>query len=181
MERTGEFDLPSVGGRARGPGLPLIFHKMSGESKVQSPSKKVLKRRAVQKLCLFSFILLIILPCVAVSQDAPQPNQVGAYAIRSNVDLVVLQVTVRDHKGAPVSGLNREDFQVYEDESLQQIESFSHEDIPVTVGLVIDNSGSMARSLRGGWRGLGILRVPVTRRIRCSWSISTRCFAWPSG
>ena len=43
----------------------------------------------------------------------------------------------------PVSGLSKEDFQVYEDGVLQEIESFSHEDIPVTVGLVIDNSGSM--------------------------------------
>ena len=59
------------------------------------------------------------------------------------MDLVVLRATVRDHKGAPVSGLTKENFQVYEDKVLQQIESFSHEDIPVTVGLVIDNSGSM--------------------------------------
>jgi VWFA-related protein len=50
---------------------------------------------------------------------------------------------VRNHKGAPVSGLNEKSFQVYEDKALQQIESFSHEDIPVTIGLVIDSSGSM--------------------------------------
>ena len=42
-----------------------------------------------------------------------------------------------------VSGLAQESFQVYEDGVLQQIKYFSHEDIPVTVGLVIDNSGSM--------------------------------------
>jgi Ca-activated chloride channel family protein len=39
---------------------------------------------------------------------------------------------------------SKEDFQVYEDHILQQIKNFSHEDLPVTVGLVIDNSGSMA-------------------------------------
>jgi Ca-activated chloride channel family protein len=65
------------------------------------------------------------------------------YAIRTSVDLVVLRATVRDHKGAPVAGLGKEDFQVLEDKVPQQIESFSHEDVPVTVGLVIDNSGSM--------------------------------------
>jgi VWFA-related protein len=59
------------------------------------------------------------------------------------VDLVVLRATVRDHKGAPISGLGKEDFQVFEDKVLQPIESFSHEDVPVTIGLVIDNSGSM--------------------------------------
>ena len=42
-----------------------------------------------------------------------------------------------------VSGLDKDDFQVYEDGVLQQIKYFSHEDIPVTVGLVVDNSGSM--------------------------------------
>src|ERR1700737_3100875 len=113
-----------------------------------------MKRRACQKLCFFSFLFLIISPGVASSpakgllqarqnQGIPQSNQVGPYAIRTNVDLVVLQAIVRDHQGAPVSGLTRENFQVYEDKVPQQIESFSHEDIPVTVGLVIDNSGSM--------------------------------------
>jgi VWFA-related protein len=59
------------------------------------------------------------------------------------VDLVVLRATVRDSKGAPVAGLDKDDFQVLEDKVPQQIESFSHEDVPVTVGLVVDNSGSM--------------------------------------
>jgi VWFA-related protein len=57
--------------------------------------------------------------------------------------MVVLTATVRNHKGTPVSGLDKNDFQVYEDGVPQQIKYFSHEDIPVTVGLVVDNSGSM--------------------------------------
>jgi Ca-activated chloride channel family protein len=48
-----------------------------------------------------------------------------------------------DSQGSLVSGLNKEDFQVFEDGVPQQIDSFTHEDIPVTVGLVVDNSGSM--------------------------------------
>jgi Ca-activated chloride channel family protein len=59
--------------------------------------------------------------------------------------LVVLHATAQDHKGILVSGLEEGSFQVYEDGALQQIKYFSHEDIPVTVGLVIDNSGSMGR------------------------------------
>jgi Ca-activated chloride channel homolog len=113
-----------------------------------------MKRRLDHRLRLLSFILLISLPAVAVSrerallgssqnQSIPKPNQPAPYAIRTSVDLVVLRAIVRDHKGAPVSGLTQENFQVYEDKVLQRIESFSHEDIPVTVGLVIDNSGSM--------------------------------------
>jgi Ca-activated chloride channel family protein len=122
-----------------------------------------MRRRASQNLCLLSPFLLIILTGVVVfraptllarpdagrgalrSQGVAQPNHVGPYAIRSNVDLVVLRASVRDHRGAPISGLTQENFQVYEDKVLQQIESFSHEDIPVTAGLVIDNSGSMRR------------------------------------
>jgi VWFA-related protein len=102
-----------------------------------------MKRYAFQLRLLFSLLVPLALPCIAMSQGIPQPDQVGSYAIRTNVDLVVLQATVRDHKGAPVPGLLKENFQVYEDKAPQQIESFSHEDVPVTVGLVVDNSGSM--------------------------------------
>lgn len=56
---------------------------------------------------------------------------------------MVLHATVQNRKGILVSRLSKDDFQVYEDGVLQQIDYFSHEDIPVTVGLVVDNSGSM--------------------------------------
>jgi Ca-activated chloride channel family protein len=113
-----------------------------------------MKQRSVRKNPLFSALLLFTLPCLAVPQapaspaprqnhNAPAPDQQSAFAIRSDVNLVVLRATVRDHKGAPVSGLTHENFQVYEDKVLQPIESFSHDDIPVTIGLVIDSSGSM--------------------------------------
>jgi len=102
-----------------------------------------MRRHVIQQYSLLWVLFLMVFPCVVLSQDASQPNQAGPYAIRTSVDLVVLQITVRDHKGAPVSGLTKENFQVYEDKVLQEIDSFGHEDIPVTIGLVIDNSGSM--------------------------------------
>src|SRR5437763_6424062 len=95
--------------------------------------------------CLVLPLLLIMLPSIARSQT-PSPSQDRPneqYRIRVNADLVVLHATTQDHKGMLVSGLAQESFQVYEDGVLQQIKYFSHEDIPVTVGLVIDNSGSM--------------------------------------
>jgi VWFA-related protein len=58
--------------------------------------------------------------------------------------MVVLHATVLDHKNVLVSGLDKQNFQIFEDGVPQQIKYFRHEDIPVTVGLVIDNSGSMA-------------------------------------
>ena len=56
----------------------------------------------------------------------------------------MLSATVVDRHNALVSGLSKGDFQVYEDGALQQIKDFSHDDIPVTAGIVVDNSGSMA-------------------------------------
>jgi Ca-activated chloride channel family protein len=92
-----------------------------------------------------ALLVLIALSSWARAQEAaPSPSGPGdAYTIRANVDLVVLRATAQDHKNILVSGLNQDNFQVYEDGVLQPIKYFSHEDIPVTVGLVVDNSGSM--------------------------------------
>jgi Ca-activated chloride channel family protein len=89
--------------------------------------------------------LFSVMPRSASSPEyqTPQAQQSDQDALRLNADLVVLHATVQTSKHVLVSGLHKEDFQVYEDGVLQQIDSFSHEDIPVTVGLVIDNSGSM--------------------------------------
>ncbi len=56
---------------------------------------------------------------------------------------MVLPVTVKDRNGRFVSSLNAKNFQVYEDGKLQQIALFRQEDMPVTVGLVVDHSASM--------------------------------------
>lgn len=93
--------------------------------------------------------LLLLLPGFAkpfnIQQSPPRTNNQSENqdTIKINVELVVLHASVQDRDRLPVSGLNKQDFQIYEDGVLQQIESFSHGDIPVTVGLVIDNSGSM--------------------------------------
>jgi Ca-activated chloride channel family protein len=76
-------------------------------------------------------------------QTEKPPPQSDQTAVRLNVDLVVLHATVQNHKRSFVSGLSKDGFQVFEDGVQQQIDSFSHEDIPVTVGLVVDNSSSM--------------------------------------
>lgn len=104
-----------------------------------------MKRRFAQNYSWVVALFLLVFPCAALPQQHSQaaPPQSAGFAIRTNVDLVVLRATVRDSKGEPVAGLGKDDFQVFEDKARQQIESFSHEDVPVTVGLVIDNSGSM--------------------------------------
>jgi Ca-activated chloride channel homolog len=101
--------------------------------------------RATPGRCLVALVFLLTLSSLArpqeVSTSALRP--VEPYKISVSVSSVVLHATVENNKGAPVSGLGKNDFQVYEDGALQPIEYYSHEDIPVTVGLVLDNSGSM--------------------------------------
>ena len=63
--------------------------------------------------------------------------------LKSVVDLVVLHASVVDDKGQFVPGLTADNFRVFEDKVEQKISVFSTEDIPVTMGLIIDNSGSM--------------------------------------
>lgn len=80
----------------------------------------------------------------ASAQGQPQraPHK-GPFTVHANTDLVVLHATVTDKKGHLVDDLGRKDFEVYEDGVRQKLTVFSHADIPVTMGIVIDDSGSM--------------------------------------
>lgn len=59
------------------------------------------------------------------------------------MDLVVLHVSVEDSHGVFVPNIPQANFRVFEDKVLQNVAVFSRDDVPVTMGLVIDNSGSM--------------------------------------
>ena len=67
----------------------------------------------------------------------------GSYEIRSAVNLVLLDVTVENEEGGFVSGLKRDNFQIREDGRPQPVQVFKSQDVPVTIGLVVDNSQSM--------------------------------------
>ncbi len=75
------------------------------------------------------------------SQQNPEDN--GTFVIRKDVDEVLLHATVIDDRERIVTNLDKNDFTVFEDGKPQTIISFHHEDIPVAMGIVIDNSGSM--------------------------------------
>jgi Ca-activated chloride channel family protein len=80
----------------------------------------------------------------AAALAPPPPSNAGKeFTISAEVDLVLLDVSVRDSDGGYVSGLPKEAFTVLEDGKPQTITQFADNDIPVTVGLVVDNSGSM--------------------------------------
>ncbi len=80
---------------------------------------------------------------VPVQPQEPARNDSGVFVFKKDVEEVVLHATVVDDKQRFVTGLNRNDFQVYENGQPQQITSFRRQDVPVAVGIIIDNSGSM--------------------------------------
>jgi Ca-activated chloride channel family protein len=67
--------------------------------------------------------------------------------IRTNVDLVLVPVTVTDPLNRLVTGLEQEDFQIFENNGEQTISSFACEDAPVSIGIIFDLSGSMTSKL----------------------------------
>ncbi|HLY62399.1 MAG TPA: VWA domain-containing protein [Terriglobia bacterium] len=89
-------------------------------------------------------IVGLILPALLTAQTTPPGDKKSSeYKIGVDVNLVVLPVSVIDKKGHRVENLQKDDFKVYEDGAAQQVTVFSHADIPVTMGIVIDDSGSM--------------------------------------
>lgn len=73
----------------------------------------------------------------------PQQDQ-SDFTIRSDVRLVLLDVSVKDRAGGFVSGLARENFSVLENGRPQPISVFANDDVPVTVGILVDESFSMS-------------------------------------
>jgi len=89
----------------------------------------------------------------------PAPDA-AAQTFRTGVNLVILPVTVTNSDGRFVGALTKNDFTVYEDNHERPIEQFSSERVPVSLGILIDISGSMLGArfadaqieLLSGWR-----------------------------
>lgn len=78
----------------------------------------------------------------SAQQPVPQPEQ-DMPTFRTESNLVVLNVSVFDKQGRIVHGLPRSAFKVYEESTPQEIKVFRQEDVPVSLGLVVDTSTSM--------------------------------------
>ncbi|BCS31283.1 hypothetical protein TBR22_A04830 [Luteitalea sp. TBR-22] len=85
----------------------------------------------------------LVLPLVAAASVVPLAAQDG-FKFRSTTELINVTATVTDASGRFVSNLRKEDFVVYEDGERQQISHFSSERVPVSLGIVLDVSGSMS-------------------------------------
>ncbi len=75
--------------------------------------------------------------------EAPETQQGDVFVFKKEVDEVTLHATVVDDHNRLITNLTKGDFTVFEDGKAQKITSFRSEDIPVAIGIVIDNSGSM--------------------------------------
>jgi Ca-activated chloride channel family protein len=101
-------------------------------------------------LCVLAFFASTALAQLPIPTQAPPPppgtsvnsGKQGA-SIKVDVSLVVLHTTVLDDRQRFADGLKNENFRIFEDKVEQKLSVFKREDVPVSMGLVIDNSGSM--------------------------------------
>lgn len=125
---------------------------------------------AVLKVLVTAAVLLTVLEVVSLSQTsiddihvAPRQiapavsNSVAAsmkvidgsilHVLKTDARLVLVPVSVTDPSQRLVSGLRPENFELYEGKKPQQILNFSSEDVPVSIGIILDSSGSMANKM----------------------------------
>ncbi len=94
--------------------------------------------------------LVVLATGLLAAQSPPPPQQPAGsgqgdgFKFRAGVELINVTATVTDSTGRFVPGLKQEDFSVFEDDAPQTITHFSAERVPVSLGLVLDTSGSMA-------------------------------------
>jgi Ca-activated chloride channel family protein len=94
---------------------------------------------------LFTPVVLALTATAGLVAQQPEPDQEGAVArFSSQVQLVEVYATVTDAKGEPVTGLTRDDFEVYENNQIQDVSTFAAGEFPLTVALGVDRSWSMA-------------------------------------
>jgi VWFA-related protein len=96
-------------------------------------------------LLAVSLVAILGFPKLATAAEPASGGQQkqGTFTISDNVNLVLLDVGVKRPKGGYVTGLHKSNFRVFEDGNAREITQFDSVDTPVTIGLVVDNSGSM--------------------------------------
>jgi Ca-activated chloride channel family protein len=96
------------------------------------------RRAAIRNLAVVSAGSFFARSLMGIPQD-----QLENYTIHSEVRLVLLDVSVKDREGGLVAGLSKDNFSVLENGRPQRITVFDHNDLPVTAGILVDESRSM--------------------------------------
>lgn len=94
------------------------------------------------RFCGLLLASLLVVPAIAGQEESS-----SAVAFRTGTTLVLVPVAVTDNSNRYVLGLERENFQIFEDEVEQTITHFSSEDAPLSIGLILDISGSIGAKL----------------------------------
>jgi Ca-activated chloride channel family protein len=92
-------------------------------------------------------VALLIAALMAAGQEQQPPQRPAlepGFRFRSGVELINVTASVSDQSGRFVPGLRQEDFLVYEDEQPVEVTHFSADRVPVSLGITLDTSGSMA-------------------------------------
>ncbi len=112
---------------------------------------KAVRSQVCLRIVVFAGFALIVAKASAQSQGPVQPSKPATTTekksgegIKVDVNLALVNVTVTDPLNRLVTGLERENFRVFEDGTEQEIVTLSSEDVPVSIGLVFDMSGSMS-------------------------------------
>ncbi|MGC2209129.1 MAG: VWA domain-containing protein, partial [Candidatus Korobacteraceae bacterium] len=90
---------------------------------------------------------LVVLFCAFATLLPGQSDPVGTTAFRADSTLVLVPVSVTDPSNRYVLGLDKQDFHLFEDDVEMKITHFSNEDAPLSIGLLVDTSGSMGAKL----------------------------------
>src|SRR5579864_9361959 len=143
MTRAGEKSRSSC---ARLKGFLRSTYTRRPATTRRATERSFLSRTAL--LMLFATLVLCAVTFAQIPTTPAPPPPPGVSSgqdsrIRVDVNLVVLHTTVLDDRGRFADGLKQENFRVLEDKVEQKLSVFKREDIPVSMGLVIDNSGSM--------------------------------------
>ena len=88
-------------------------------------------------------LALVSAALAAVATLSAQQQQDQVFRFKTGVELINVTATVTDGSGRFVSGLQKGDFRLFEDGEEQQITHFNSERVPVSLGIVLDTSGSM--------------------------------------
>jgi len=92
---------------------------------------------------LFAMVSLVLFAQNTGKTQTPEANK----TIKVDVELVTVNATVTDAQNRVITGLDKQNFRIWEDKLEQKIEYFSAEDVPVSIGLIFDVSGSMKEKI----------------------------------
>ena len=93
-----------------------------------------------------SFLLLLVISSLRPLEAQREPR---SSTFRTSTGMVLVPVNVTDHNGKTIDGLQKQNFTIFDEQISQQIVSFTREDSPCSIGLVLDISGSMRNTLGG--------------------------------